>query len=97
MRLSEVPDSLLMWAHYAASHTGFIVEFDGWHPYFHQQSLMRTIFMYESSIARAGCVPLSTMGAELFVKRATGRGREGKWRTSAHWQMQRRPLKRNRT
>jgi len=32
--LSEVPDSLLMWAHYASSHTGFVVEFDGRHPYF---------------------------------------------------------------
>ncbi len=26
--LSEVPDDLLMWAHYAANHTGFVLEFD---------------------------------------------------------------------
>lgn len=32
---SEVPDSLLMWAHYAADHAGFVVEFDSHHTYFH--------------------------------------------------------------
>lgn len=35
--LSEVCDSLLMWAHYAASHTGFALEFDAHHPFFHAQ------------------------------------------------------------
>lgn len=35
--ISEVPDSLLMWAHYASSHTGFVIEFDAWHAFFHQQ------------------------------------------------------------
>lgn len=34
---SEVPDSLLMWAHYGSSHTGFVLEFDSSHSYFHQQ------------------------------------------------------------
>lgn len=33
---SEVPDSLLMWAHYASDHTGFVVEFDGHHSHFHE-------------------------------------------------------------
>lgn len=32
--LSEVKDSLLMWAHYADSHCGFVVEFNGQHPSF---------------------------------------------------------------
>jgi hypothetical protein len=32
--LSEVPDDLLMWAHYAANHTGFVLEFDGEHTWF---------------------------------------------------------------
>lgn len=34
---SEVPDSLLMWAHYAAQHTGFVVEFDAHHPHFDER------------------------------------------------------------
>jgi hypothetical protein len=35
--LSEVPDDLLMWAHYAANHTGFVLEFDGEHTWFWAQ------------------------------------------------------------
>lgn len=35
--LSEVPDDLLMWAHYAANHTGFVLEFDGEHSWFWEQ------------------------------------------------------------
>lgn len=35
--LSEVPDSLLMWAHYGTSHTGFALEFDAKHSYFHEE------------------------------------------------------------
>lgn len=34
LSLCEVPDSLLMWAHYGISHTGFVLEFDPSHPYF---------------------------------------------------------------
>lgn len=32
--LSEVANSLLMWAHYADSHRGFVVQFDETHPFF---------------------------------------------------------------
>jgi hypothetical protein len=34
LSLSEVPINLLMWAHYAANHTGFVIEFDDKHPWF---------------------------------------------------------------
>ncbi len=34
LSLTEAPSDLLMWAHYAASHSGFVVEFDGMHPWF---------------------------------------------------------------
>jgi hypothetical protein len=34
--LTENPDSLLMWAHYADSHRGFVIEFDGESPFFNQ-------------------------------------------------------------
>jgi hypothetical protein len=34
LSLSEIPDNPLMWAHYAANHTGFIIEFDDQHPWF---------------------------------------------------------------
>jgi hypothetical protein len=32
--LSETADSLLMWAHYAGNHRGFVVQFDETHPFF---------------------------------------------------------------
>lgn len=32
--LSESADSLLMWAHYAGNHRGFVVQFDETHPFF---------------------------------------------------------------
>src|SRR5207302_2679902 len=35
--LTEVPDSQLMWSHYAGSHKGFVIEFDSQHSYFNQR------------------------------------------------------------
>lgn len=32
--LAEAPDNLLMWAHYADCHRGFVVQFDDTHPFF---------------------------------------------------------------
>jgi Protein of unknown function (DUF2971) len=32
--LTETPDNLLMWSHYADSHQGFVIEFDALHPFF---------------------------------------------------------------
>ena len=34
LSLSEAPDNLLMWTHYAEEHTGFAREFDGSHDFF---------------------------------------------------------------
>ncbi len=34
LSLSEIPDNLLMWAHYAAGHTGFVLVLDGSHGFF---------------------------------------------------------------
>jgi hypothetical protein len=35
--LTEAPSNLLMWAHYADSHQGFVVEFDSESPFFEQR------------------------------------------------------------
>lgn len=35
--LAEVPDSLLMWAHYSGGHSGFAIEFDSKNDYFDQR------------------------------------------------------------
>jgi hypothetical protein len=36
LSLTEKRDNLLMWAHYAQNHQGFVIEFDDTHEYFHQ-------------------------------------------------------------
>lgn len=69
--LSEVPDSLLMWAHYACSHTGFVVEFNALHSIFHEQKSVeddlrhiRRVYYRETRPS----APLSDMSAiELFL------------------------------
>lgn len=37
LSLTERPDNLIMWAHYAQQHQGFVIEFDETHPYFNQK------------------------------------------------------------
>lgn len=37
LSLTEKPDNLLMWAHYARNHRGFAIEFDREHKFFYQQ------------------------------------------------------------
>lgn len=34
LSLTDKPDNLLMWAHYAASHRGFVIELESKHPFF---------------------------------------------------------------
>ena len=36
LSLTEKRDNLLMWAHYASNHAGFVIEFDEKHPFFDQ-------------------------------------------------------------
>jgi hypothetical protein len=38
LSLSEVPDSILMWSHYAESHKGFVLELDATDPFFDQKT-----------------------------------------------------------
>ena len=85
MCLSEVPDSLLMWAHYCSSHTGFVVEFDAWHPSFHEQKSdeddlrhIRRVHYRESRPS----APLASMSAiELFLVKS------GHWTYEREWRM----------
>lgn len=38
LSLTEDKDNLLMWAHYAANHSGFVIEFDTSHNFFHNDN-----------------------------------------------------------
>lgn len=82
--LSEVPDSLLMWAHYAASHSGFVLEFKSNHPYFHQQVTeedelrrLRRVFYRETRPSES----LASMNStELFFVKSGHWAYEREWR-----------------
>lgn len=82
--LSEVPDSLLMWAHYASSHTGFVVEFDAHHPSFHEKKSeqddlrhIRQVYYRDSRPSAS----LYDMGAiELFLVKSSHWSYEREWR-----------------
>lgn len=82
--LSEVPDSLLMWAHYGSSHTGFVVEFDAWHPCFHQQLSseddLRHLRRVQYRESRPSA-PLAEMEAtDLFLAKSGHWDYEREWR-----------------
>ena len=81
---SEVPDNLLMWAHYGAWHKGFVVEFDAHHPYFHERKSpedelrhLRRV-LYRSSRKSALLSELS--GTEMFLVKSEHWAYEREWR-----------------
>ena len=73
--LSEVCDSLLMWAHYAASHTGFVLEFDAQHPFFNAQRSeedeLRHIRRVLYRDARPSGLLLELEGSDMFLVKST--------------------------
>ncbi len=46
LSLSEVPDSLVMWSHYADQHRGIVIEFDGSHSTFNCRPTPKSIVGY---------------------------------------------------
>jgi hypothetical protein len=82
--LSEVPDSLLMWAHYGVSHSGFALELDAHHPYFHQQKTendeLRHIrrVLYRDSRPAGPITELD--GWEVFLVKSSHWSYEREWR-----------------
>ncbi len=81
---SEVPDSLLMWAHYGAWHKGFVVEFNAHHPYFHERKSpedelrhLRRV-LYRSSRISALLSELSA--TEMFLVKSEHWAYEREWR-----------------
>lgn len=84
LSLSEVPDSLLMWSHYAASHAGFVLEFDSRHPYFHEQRTSNDDFRHLRRVLYRDTRPsllLTSMSAvELFQIKSSHWAYEREWR-----------------
>lgn len=82
--LTETPDNLLMWAHYANSHTGFVVEFDTTHPYFDERRSDEDEFRYLRQVNYRDTRPSGALtdmsGYELFTVKSTHWGYEREWR-----------------
>jgi hypothetical protein len=85
LSLTEKPDDLLMWAHYAQNHKGFVIEFDGKHEYFHRQDNPSDDFHYvrkvNYSIFRPNiCLTPETATVMLLTKSED-------WKYEQEWRM----------
>jgi len=82
--LSEVPDSLLMWSHYAASHTGFVLGFNPNHPYFDQRISEEDEFRHLRRVVYRETRPRGEMtrfdGVDLFLVKSGHWAYEREWR-----------------
>ncbi|WP_105104035.1 DUF2971 domain-containing protein [Microbulbifer pacificus] len=84
LSLCEVPNSLLMWAHYAASHTGFVLELDPGHPYFNARRSDQDEFGYLRQVKYRDTRPSASLidldGTEMFLVKSKEWFYEREWR-----------------
>ena len=82
--LSEVPDSLLMWSHYGASHAGFVIAFDARHSYFHEEKSpndeLRHLRRVEYREARPSATLTEFDGTDVFLVKSGHWSYEREWR-----------------
>lgn len=82
--LSEQPDNLLMWAHYAQSHTGFVVEFDTANPFFSSKKSDKDEFRHLRQVEYRHTRPSSNLvemqGPEFFLVKSKHWIYEQEWR-----------------
>ncbi len=80
--LSEVPDSLLMWAHYAEEHSGFLLEFDTRYRYFNCEtdgSSLDSLLRVQYREARPR-VHLTGITEDVFLCKSSHWSYEREWR-----------------
>lgn len=84
LSLSEVPDSLLMWSHYAVSHTGFVLGFDPQHPYFNEskgpEDELRHLRRVVYRETRPGGAMTALDGIDIFLVKSGHWAYEREWR-----------------
>lgn len=84
LSLCEIPDSLLMWAHYGMNHTGFALELDSACPYFNARRTEQDEFghlrrvHYRDIRPRASLIDLE--GTEMFLVKSKEWSYEREWR-----------------
>ena len=82
---SSVPDSLLMWAHYAHSHTGLVIGFDVLHPVFVETPRIAAVtYSHMRPIISLGGTPISheAAGWKALITKSTEWEYESEWRTT---------------
>lgn len=62
---SEVPDNVLMWAHYATEHRGFVVEFNDEHPFFERRRSPEDEFFHLRQVVYVSPMPTYRSLSEL--------------------------------
>ncbi|WP_334078839.1 DUF2971 domain-containing protein [Microbulbifer sp. M83] len=84
LSLCEVPNSLLMWAHYAASHTGFVLELDPRHPYFNTRRSDQDECGHIRQVSYRDVRPSANLtdlgGTEMFLVKSKEWSYECEWR-----------------
>ena len=82
--LTETPDNLLMWAHYADSHQGFVVEFDSDAPFFNQRNGSSDEFRHIRKVAysdsRPSLILSESEGFSPFFTKGIDWSYEAEWR-----------------
>jgi hypothetical protein len=82
--LTEKPDNLLMWSHYADSHEGFVIGFDTTNPYFDQRKGPHDEFRYlrkvEYRYQRPQISLTELTGIEVFLVKSSDWAYEHEWR-----------------
>jgi hypothetical protein len=90
LSLTEKADNLLMWAHYAQQHTGFVIEFDADNLFFHQRRTESDEFGYlrkvNYSVNRPNVVLTKVTSTDMFLTKSKD------WEYEQEWRMLR-PLK----
>lgn len=84
LSLCEIPDSLLMWAHYGMSHTGFVLELDPKHPYFNARRTDQDEFGHLRQVRYRDVRPSASLidldGTEMFLVKSREWSYEREWR-----------------
>jgi len=84
LSLTEKADNLLMWAHYAQQHTGFVIEFDADDLFFHQRRSDSDEFGYLRKVNysenRPNVVLTKVSSADIFLTKSKDWEYEQEWR-----------------
>ena len=84
LSLTEHPDNLLMWAHYASSHEGFVIGFDNQHPYFDCRKGPNDEFHHLRKVKYVDLRPnlpmIELTGDEILLTKSSIWAYENEWR-----------------